>query len=338
MAHCDAVGGSVHFIIHPRARTTAIIREEIANSTLSNRELAKKYNVHRHTIAKWRARDTFEDLSHRPHTLQTSLTEEQEQLVVELRKTLFLPIDDLLVVVREFILPTLSRSALGRTLKRHGVSNLKAMLRALESDTSKSQSIPSFKSYDPGFLHVDLKYLPKMADEDQHGYLFIAIDRATRWVFGKVKSDKTAASAEAFLSELLEACPFKINKILTDNGKEFTDRFIATGERQPTGNHPFDKTCNKHGVEHRLIKPRHPQTNGMVERFNGRVSEIIKTTAFNSRAHLEESLYRYIELYNHNIPQRNLDHKTPIQMLKQYQEDMPELFKSSVYDLTGLDN
>uniref|UniRef100_UPI0012947373 integrase core domain-containing protein n=1 Tax=Desulfogranum mediterraneum TaxID=160661 RepID=UPI0012947373 len=40
----------------------------------------------------------------------------------------------------------------------------------------------------------------------------------------------------------------------------------------------FDKICATHGIEHRLIKPRHPQANGMVERFNGRIEDILNQT------------------------------------------------------------
>lgn len=55
---------------------------------------------------------------------------------------------------------------------------------------------------------------------------------------------------------------------------------------------------------------RHPQTNGMVERFNGRISEIVNQTRFASAAELESTLYNYVKIYNHNIPQRALKHQT----------------------------
>ncbi len=61
-----------------------------------------------------------------------------------------------------------------------------------------------------------------MADETRHRYLFVAIDRATRWVFVRVYSTKTAANARRFLRDLERACPMRISHILTDNGKEFT--------------------------------------------------------------------------------------------------------------------
>lgn len=95
----------------------------------------------------------------------------------------------------------------------------------------------------PGFLHMDVKSLPQMQDEAKLRYLFAAIDRATRWVLVAIKAYKTAASAKAFLNALRKACPIKINKLLADNGKEFTDRLFASRERQPSGKHEFDQLC-----------------------------------------------------------------------------------------------
>ena len=100
-------------------------------------------------------------------------------------------------------------------------------------------------------------------------------------------------------------------KVLTDNGKEFTDRFSPAGEREPTGLHPFDRLCGQKRIKHRLIQPRHPQTNGMVERFNGRIAEILRSERFVSAADLQETLTRYLWAYNHSIlPARIGPHDT----------------------------
>jgi len=325
--------------IHANARTTPRIRREIqmAPPSVSNAALARQYGIHRHTVAKWRKRASTEDASARPHRLCTTLTEAQEQVVVAIRELLLLPLDDLLVVAREFLNPNLSRSALDRCLRRHGVSNLKAMLREQEGEATGRKPFKSFKDYEPGFVHVDIKYLPQMADENSQGYLFVAIDRATRWVYLEIRKDKSARSARAFLNKLLQAAPFKVQKVLTDNDKAFTDRFSAAGERKPTGTHPFDRLCQEHAIEHRLIKPRHPQTNGMVERFNGCIAEILQTTRFDSSKDLRQTLLNYREVYNHHIPQKALGHITPVQALKQWQEKRPEIFVKKVYNHTGLD-
>lgn len=179
-----------------------------------------------------------------------------------------LSLDDLLVIAREFLNPHLSRSALDRCLRRHGVSSLKAMLREQDEAAGQSKPAKTFKDYAPGFVHIGVKYLPQMQDERSRGYLFVAIDRATRWVYLEIRRDKTAKSAKAFLNKVIKAAPFKVSKVLTDNGKEFTDRFSTAGEREPTGDHLFDQACQTGSIEHRLTKPKHPQTNGMVERLN----------------------------------------------------------------------
>lgn len=321
--------------LHKLARTTPAIREEIRRSNLPVKELAEKYNITKDTVRKWKNRDTVEDKSHRPHNLKTTLSQTEEAIVVELRKSLLLPLDDLLVVIREFIQPKMSRSALDRCLRRYGISNLKQLIPVEESETKPRKS---FKLYEPGFIHVDLKYLPQMPDETSRKYLFAAIDRATRWVYIEIRPNKSAKSAEGFLKNLINAAPFAINKVLTDNGKEFTDRFCATGQRKPTGNHLFDKVCTNHGIEHRLIKPRNPQTNGMVERFNGRIADILKQTKFKSASHLKESLLKYGQIYNHHIAQKSLGHITPIQALKNWQKTHPKIFCKRVYNLSGPDS
>jgi transposase InsO family protein len=109
---------------------------------------------------------------------------------------------------------------------------------------------------------MDVKYLPQMQNEARRRYLFVAIDRATRWVFVAIKDNKTAASAKAFLRALQKACPIKIQKLLTDNGKEFTDRLFANRERAPSGNHEFDQLCQQFGIEHRLTRPGRPRPMG----------------------------------------------------------------------------
>ena len=102
--------------VHPLARTTPRTRTEIKASSGSLSEVAERYNITVATARKWKGRDDPQDRSHRPHKLSTTLTPAQELLVVELRRTLLLPLDDLLVVTREFINADVSRSGLDRCL------------------------------------------------------------------------------------------------------------------------------------------------------------------------------------------------------------------------------
>src|SRR4029434_8259225 len=102
------------------------------------------------------------------------------------------------------------------------------------------------------------KHLPKLRSADGQSrkrYLYVAIDRASRFVHLAVKDDETERSAVAFLKEAVRAFPFQVTHVLTDRGSCFT----ADG---------FEAACQKLGVEHRKTRPYTPRTNGMVERFN----------------------------------------------------------------------
>ena len=121
-------------------------------------------------------------------------------------------------------------------------------------------------------------------------------------MFIRIYSSKTAANARRFLRDLERACPLRIRTILTDNGKEFTDRLFGLRKRAQSGKHEFDKLCAELDIEHRLTPPRSPQTNGMVERFNGRIEDVLQSHHFRSGEELEATLYRYAWLYNQQPP------------------------------------
>ncbi len=141
--------------LHKQATTTPKVRAAIQNSDDAGTVLAERFGVTPQTVYKWRKRDSVEDRSHTPHRLQTTLTPAQEGVAVALRKTLLVSLDDLLAVVREFLNPNASRSGLDRCLRRHGVGNL----RDLKAKVARPKH-SAFRAYEPGYIHVDVKYLP----------------------------------------------------------------------------------------------------------------------------------------------------------------------------------
>ena len=225
--------------VHPVARTTPLTRAEMRTSEDSSAALAKRYNVSIAMARKWKGRDVSQDRSHRPHTLATTLSAAQELIAVELRRMLLLPLDDLLAVIREFINPDVSRSGLDRCLRRDKVSNLKSLQPEIEGEI---KPLKTFKVYAPGFMQVDIKYLPQMLGETHPRYLFVAIGRAMRWVYMRSYCDQTEASSVDFLRRLQRAAPMKTKNVLTDNGSPFTDRFTSK-TRTPSGRHVFDVAC-----------------------------------------------------------------------------------------------
>jgi transposase InsO family protein len=172
----------------------------------------------------------------------------------------------------------------------------------------------TFKDDDLGFLHMDIKHLPKLRDQEgvtRKRFLYVAIDRASRWVHLAVRDDELASSAMAFLNEAIAAAPFQVTHVLTDRGSCFTAE-------------AFEAACRERKVQHRKTKPTTPQTNGLVERFNGRVQHEVLGITVHSHRDLETLLGGFNQAYNKRR-QRVLQGASPEQIVQQRLALRPEL-------------
>ena len=255
--------------IHPNARTTPAVRAEIARSGEPSGVLARRYGVSTETIRKWRKRGPEDCLDHsaRPHRLPWKATEEERAVVCALRRATDFALDDLTFVVDPLPAAPQPRQRLAHPPRRG------AEPRPPPPSGRPKRGQGRFREYDLGFVHIDIKHLPKLQTADgerRKRYLYVAIDRRSRSVHLAVKDDETEKSAIAFLREAAAAFPFRLTHVLTDNGSCFTPRFA--------------RACAELGAEYRHTRPRSPQTNGMVERFNGRVgSEVLGITIWSHR-------------------------------------------------------
>lgn len=109
---------------HKNATTTPEVRAFIRESELPTAVLARLLKISESTVRKWRKRDNLDDASHIPKNSKTTLSLQQQYVVVELRRRLKLPLDQLLQVCQQFVNENTSRAGLQRCLKRHGVSKL----------------------------------------------------------------------------------------------------------------------------------------------------------------------------------------------------------------------
>jgi transposase InsO family protein len=294
--------------IHPNARTTPAVRAEIARSAEPSGALARRFGVSTETIRKWRKRGPAEcqDRSSRPHRLPWKASEEERAVVCALRRATGFPLDDLTFVVAHF-LPHLDRDNVYRILKAAGLSRRPAA-------ATPERAAAKFKEYDLGFVHMDVKHLPKLrtaGGEWRKRYLFVAIDRRSRSVHLAVKDEETEASARAFLKEALAAFPFRITHLLTDRGSCFT----AEG---------FETACRELGVAHRKTRPYTPRTNGMAERFNGRVQREVLGITVAGHDDLERLLAGFNSAYNARR-QRVLDGRSPEAVVRARLERDPSL-------------
>ena len=179
------------------------------------------------------------------------------------RKHTLLPLDDCLYALQATI-PHLTRSSLHRCYQHHGISRLPDT----EGDKPAKKA---FKTYPIGFFHIDIA---EVQTAQGKLYLFVAIDRTSKFAFAKLAEKANRMTASAFLTALIEAVPYKIHTVLTDNGIQFTfPARYADGPTARYATHMFDIRCRENGIEHRLTKPNHPWTNGQVERMNRTLKE-----------------------------------------------------------------
>ena len=310
--------------LHANARTTPKMRALIQSSALPVAELARRLGVTETTVRRWKRRRHVTDGSHKRHDLGQSTTAIEEALIRELRSDAGLSLDDIVEVMTRCVNPALSRSAIYRCLKRLGV----AQRAPASSDATPGRG--HFPNATPcGFIHIDLKHLTRL--QGRPAYVFVAIDRATRFVHIEITEQRDANTIARCLKRFLAAFPHQVQVILTDNGSEFTDRFAIDKknkpEGQPSGCHPFDQACKANSIVHRLTKPFHPQTNGMVERFNRRLAEALRlqpaagTNAgknkFTSHHQRNAFLHRVVHAYNHTRL-RCLNYLSPLETLNNH--------------------
>lgn len=309
---------------HSNARTNIHIRRHIQTErALSNQEVACRYSISAATVSKWRNRDFTTDAPCTPKTIDYALNELEIALVVSLRSSSWLPLDEIfeLVLAQK---PGLSRSSVYRCLARHQLNRVPA---------GEREKAKTFKAYAPGYLHVDVTYMPKF--NKVGSYLFVAIDRATRTLYYEVYAHKTAEAAQAFFDSCMAFFPFTVTHILTDNGLEFTNRLIKSKKGELcTKPSLLDERCTENNIQHRCTLPSTPKTNGMVERVNGTIkNNTVLKYKYANQTELEKDLAAFLVFYNlyrrHGSLRKELNVKTPFQAIEKWYQLKPELFKMS---------
>jgi len=209
-------------------------------------------------------------------------------MIVAFRRHTLLPLDDCLYALQPSI-PHFMRSSLHRWLQRHGISRLLDM----EGDKPKRQK---FKRYPVGYFQIDIA---ELRTNEGKLYLFVAIDRTSKFAVAQLVDKPNRKTAGEFLEAVLEAMPYQVHTILTDNGIQFAEQ---PRNRNTTYSRPmrFDMICEANGIEHRLNKPNHPWTNGQVERMNRTIKDAtVKRYHYDSHDQLHCYLSDFLDAYNY---------------------------------------
>ena len=327
--------GQVH---HGGATTTAAVRRAIQHSQESLRVLARRHGINPKTVAKWKRRTSVQDERTGPkQPRSTVLTIDEEAVVVAFRRHTLLPLDDCLYALQATI-PHLTRSSLHRCLQRHGISRLP------DTDGDKPRRA-KFKRYPIGFFHVDIA---ELRTEQGKLYLLVAIDRTSKFAFVELHEKVTRRVAGNFLRALIAAVPYRVHTVLTDNGTHFTEpsgngwtpdeikQMLA--RKQLFRAHSFEIACAKNDVEHRLTKPRHPWTNGQVERMNRTIKEAtVKRFHYTTHDQLRTHLADFVAAYNFGRRLKTLRGLTPYEFVCKTWTEQPQRFTiNPLHQMPGL--
>ncbi|WP_438817366.1 IS481 family transposase [Streptomyces actuosus] len=284
----------------------------LAGATVT--EVAARLGVSRQTVSGWKSRYAasglagLADRSRRPASCPHQASAEVEAAVCELRRKhpRWGPRRIAHVLERSGAVgPVPSRMTVYRILVRHGLVE-PGVRRRKRSDYKRWQRDRPMQLWQMdivgGVMLVDpvtgelteAKVVTGVDDHSRYCVIASVVERAT----GRAVCAAFARAMQRF------GVP---EEVLTDNGKQFTDRFGQGGEVL------FDRICRENGIAHRLTQPASPTTTGKVERFHQTLRrELLDDCgAFESIGAAQAALDRWVEEYNSSRPHQALDMQSP---------------------------
>ena len=280
---------------------------------------SRKYNKCRSYIYFWKARwdgtiESLADQSKRPHHHPNEHTPDELKLIRDMRRRN----------------PKLGLTELWHRLRKRGytrrVESLYRVLKRLAL-LPQAPAKPTYKpkpyeqmTYPGERVQIDVKYVPVccLANKEQKLYQYTAIDEFSRLRFVYGYEEHSTYSSADFLIRAVKWYKrhgIKIECVQTDNGSEFTTRFIQGLKDKPT---LFQTTAAKLGIRHKLIKPYTPRHNGKVERSHREDhNKFYSCHSFSSCDDLNQQLKDHLARSN-NRPMRPLGWLSPIEFLSIY--------------------
>ncbi|SEC45384.1 Transposase InsO and inactivated derivatives [Streptomyces melanosporofaciens] len=284
----------------------------LAGATVT--EVAASLGVSRQTVSGWKSRYEasglagLADRSRRPVSCPHQASAEVEAAVCELRRKhpRWGPRRIAHVLERSgAVSPVPSRMTVYRILVRHGLVE-PGVRRRKRSDYKRWQRDRAMQLWQMDIVGGVMLVNP-VTGELTEAKIVTGVDDHSRYcVIAKVVERATGrAVCAAFVGALrVFGVP---EEVLTDNGKQFTDRFGQGGEVL------FDRICRENGIAHRLTQPASPTTTGKVERFHQTLRrELLDDCgAFESIEAAQAALDAWVEEYNCVRPHQALDMQSP---------------------------
>jgi transposase InsO family protein len=271
-------------------------------------EIAERFGVSRQSVHAWVRRyeqgglGGLMDRSRRPKSSPAQVSAEIEAVVCEMRREhpRWGPVRLAHEVKRAGASPVPSRMSVYRVLVRHGLIEPQPRKRPKDSYVRWERDTPM------ALWQLDIVGGVFLADGTEAKVVTGVDDHSRYCVICQVVARATGrAVCLAFAAALRE---FGVpGEVLSDNGKQFTDRFGKGGEVL------FDRICRDNGITHRLTRPRSPTTTGKIERFHGSLRRELLDDAvpFAGLAAAQAAIDAWVKEYNTTRPHQGIGMVAP---------------------------
>jgi transposase InsO family protein len=298
------------------------VRAVLAGAEVS--EVAARAGVHRSTVHRWLVRylagqiGGLADRSHRPHGCPHQVEETVEVAVAEMRRghPRWGSRRIRLELLRKpgpwqsagMVVP--SERTIDRILIRQGLLRQRPRKRPRDSYLRFER---------PGPMQLwgidivgGIQIVNTTTGELREAKIVTGVDDHSRFCVMATVVERATARAVCLAFAQALARHGVPDEVITDNGKQFTDRFNRYGPSR--GEVLFDKICRKNGITHRLTQPGSPNQNGKVERFHGtlRPDFLDQADPFESVEAAQAAVDVWAADYNAERPHQGLDEKVPV--------------------------
>lgn len=182
---------------------------------------------------------------------------------------------------------------------------------------------------------TDVKHLPHLLPNEEKCYVYNFVDHASKWAFKRAYDSYGPSETLDFMRAVVQAAPFVITRSQTDNGVEFTYKYISHIDEPKE--HALDRFCKSNGIRHVLIPPGEKELQGLVERSHRQDDEElfhrikpISLAAFNIL------LSEHCEWRNGKRRRKLLGWKSSDEFIKNYREKIQKMLWGKEEEITKI--
>ncbi len=212
----------------------------------------------------------------------------------------------------------ISRYRINRYLRSKGLLTRKKCKHRL-----KHTKVVEVKN--PGqHTQTDVKHLPRLLSNRRKCYVYNFVDHASKWAFKKAYDSYGPSETKDFMNSVIANAPFKISRLQSDNGVEFTNKYISKIEDPKP--HALGILCDRHGIRHVLIPPGEKELQGLVERSHRQDDEeLFHRIHPKDLVEFNKLLADHCEWRNSKRRRKALGWKTSNQFLAEYESKKEEV-------------